>query len=586
MSRAVVGISAHFHDSACCILEDGRLVAAAQEERFTRVKDTNALPIQAFRFCLRQAGVSVAGVDCVAYYETPVKKLERQLWMGLPEVPIADERALFRFDATRAEREIRDYLGFEGPLEYFDHHLSHAASSYYFSGFQDAAILTVDAVGEWATTTYGHGRGDEIQLFEDVEFPHSLGLFYSAITAYLGFRVNSGEYKVMGLAPYGSPKYVDALRQVVQAGEHGQFRLALEFFDFLRGARMFSPALCDLLGHPPREPGSELGQFEQDVARSAQVVLEDLLLDKVRYLHTKVPSRNLALAGGVALNCVANGKILREGPFESLFVQPAAGDAGGCLGAAVLADRRLSGRVTQPRLEHACWGPAFSCEQIARLFEGTATPCHHFHGTFDDLARETARRLSAGQVIGWFQGRMEFGPRALGSRSILADPRDPGMRDRINELVKKRESFRPFAPALVAEQARDYMDLHQPSPFMLLTCQVTASVPLPAITHVDGSARPQTVSADVLPRFHALLRAFEAVTGCPVLLNTSFNERDEPIVCTPVDAIRCFLRCGLDALILEDILLDRRDVSPSWHDAVSRMPPVRSEPAANVYTLL
>jgi len=583
----IVGISALFHDSACCVLRDGQLVAAAQEERFTRVKHDPRIPKDAFRYCLREADLTIDGVDCVAYYEDPSKKLERQLWMGLPQLPAATPQNLFRLDAMRPEREIRELLGFEGPIEIVEHHLAHAASAFFFSGFEEAAVLTVDAVGEWATTAYGQGRGADLELFEEVHFPHSLGLLYSAITAYLGFDVNDAEYKVMGLAPYGEPRYLDELRMLVQPLDGGQFRLNLEYFDFLGGERMFSDELCELLGHSPREPESELSQFAKDVARSLQVVLEEILLEKVRYLHGRVPSENLCLAGGVALNCVAVGRIAAEGPFARVFVQPAASDAGGALGGAALAHVRLSGEApdTGPTT-HVYLGPSFSSPGIARLLRPTAAEVEDFSGREDDLVERVAERLAAGEVIGWFHGRMEFGPRALGSRSILADPRDPAMRDRINAFVKKREAFRPFAPAVLESKAREHFALDHPAPFMTKTCQVTSPLELPAITHVDGSARPQTVDG-TNPRFQRLLEAFERRTGCPVLLNTSFNMRGEPIVCTPVDALFCFIRSDLDCLVLEDFVLDRSGLPQAWLDWFRETSP-RSERAVadTVYTLL
>jgi carbamoyltransferase len=565
VSLNVIGISAHFHDSACCLLQDGRLVAAAQEERFSRAKHDARLPRAAFRYCLEAGGLTIADVDCLAYYENPVKKLDRQLWMGLPHVPPAAPRALFRLDALRPEREIRELLGFDGPIEYFDHHQSHAASSYYYSGFAQAALLTVDAVGEWATTSYGRAEGSRLELLEEVRFPDSLGLLYSSITSYLGFEVNDAEYKVMGLAPYGEPRYVDQVRSLVTVEEDGRFRLDMRYFDFLGGARMFSAELCRLFGAPPREPESALSQFAKDVARSLQVVLEELLLAKVEYLHRRVPSPNLCMAGGVALNCVAVERIVKAGPFERVFVQPAASDAGGALGAAALAHVRRTGERPDARpLAHVFLGPRFDASAIAEIFRPSRARIRDFRGREPDLIRATVDRLSVGKVVGWFQGRMEFGPRALGNRSILADPRDPGMRERINALVKKREAFRPFAPSVLASKAADYFELDHPTPFMVETCRVRSPGTLPAVTHVDGSARVQTVDRETSPRFARLLEAFAARTGCPVVLNTSFNLRGEPIVCTPVDALLCFIRSDLDCLVLEDLLLDRDGLPDAW----------------------
>lgn len=579
MSTIVVGISAHFHDAACCVLRDGALIAAAQEERFSRVKHDPALPMRAFQYCLDEAGVAIDEIDCIGYYENPTRKLERQLWMGLPELPMASWSTRHLYDATRPERDMRDMLGFEGPIRFFDHHLSHAASSYYFSDFDDAAILTVDAVGEWATTTYGRARGGDIELFEEVEFPGSLGLFYSAITAYLGFEVNDGEYKVMGLAPYGRPRYVEELRKLVRLEDDGQFSLAMEYFDFLRGERMFSAALTELLGHPPREPESELTPFAMDLARSVQAVLEEVLLAKVNYLGQQVDSRNLCLAGGVALNCVAVRRLLRESRFERVFVQPAAGDAGACLGAAALAHRHVTGHPCRRGLAHLYWGPSFSADEIVEMLSDSTIRIEDFRGRGADMIAAVAGRLARGEVIGWFQGRMEFGPRALGARSILADPRLPHMRDRVNELVKKREGFRPFAPAVLQEHAAAHFDDRDPAPFMTRTCRVVSELDLPAVTHVDGSARLQTVDRATAPRFHELLTAFMNLTGCPVLLNTSFNLRGEPIVCEPLDALLCFIRSDLDALVMEDLVIERSSIPARW---LERLRPAGAGPTRGV----
>jgi carbamoyltransferase len=587
VSLNVIGISAHFHDSACCLLQDGRLVAAAQEERFSRVKHDARLPRAAFRYCLEAGGLTIADVDCLAYYENPVKKLDRQLWMGLPHVPPATPRALFRLDALRPEREIRELLGFEGPIEYFDHHQSHAASSYYYSGFAEAALLTVDAVGEWATTSYGRAEGSRLELFEEVRFPDSLGLLYSAITSYLGFEVNDAEYKVMGLAPYGEPRYVGQVRSLVTVEDDGRFRLDMRYFDFLGGTRMFSPELCRLFGAPPREPESALSPFAKDVARSLQVVLEEILLAKAEYLHRRVPSANLCMAGGVALNCVAVERIVKAGPFERVFVQPAASDAGGALGSAALAHVHRTGERPDARpLAHVFLGPRFDADAIAETFRPSRARVQDFRGREPDLIRATVDRLVAGKVIGWFQGRMEFGPRALGNRSILADPRDPGMRERINTLVKKREAFRPFAPAVLLSKAAKHFELDHPAPFMVETCRVRSRWDLPAVTHVDGSARVQTVDRAANPRFARLLEAFEARTGCPILLNTSFNIRGEPIVCTPVDALLCFISSDLDCLVLEDLLLDRDGLPESWLNWFRERRPAARALADDVYTLL
>jgi carbamoyltransferase len=461
-------------------------------------------------------------------------------------------------DALRPQREIREALGWDGPLLVFEHHLSHAASAFDYSGFDDAAILTVDGVGEWATTTYGRGSAAGIELFEQVEFPHSLGLLYSTITGYLGFRVNDGEYKVMGLAPYGQPRYLEQMRALLRSEEGGQYRLDLSYFDFLRGTRMHSEKLAELLGGPQRAPESEITQRHQDIARSLQVVLEETLLEKARWLHERVPSPNLCMSGGVALNCVANGRILREGPFQRLFVQPAAGDAGGALGAAALAHAQASGaRKPRERLRDVYLGPSYSGDDVAALLRSLGVAGLDYRGRQADLIEAAVDRLMAGRVIGWFHGAMEFGPRALGGRSILADPRDAGMRERLNRLVKKREAFRPFAPSVLLQHAAAHFELDHPSEFMLETCQVRSPLDLPAITHVDGSARPQTVDPARAPRYAALIEAFARRTGCPLLVNTSFNVRGEPIVCSPTDALITMAESDIDCLVLEDFVVDR-----------------------------
>ena len=578
MSLHVIGISAFYHESSCCLLRDGALVAAASEERFTRVKHDSRLPVEAFRFCLEAAGLSISDVDAVAYYESPVAKLSRQLWAGVPSrrgradkigsgrgrVDAASVGEAPWLDPGRPERAVRERLGFEGKLLTFPHHLSHAASAFYFSGFEEAAVLTADGVGEWATTSYARGCGAELEIFERVDFPHSLGLLYSTLTSYLGFRVLSGEYKVMGLASYGEPRHVDEICQLVAVGEGGQIRLNLEYFDFIDGERMYRPELAELLGAPPRVPGSEIEPFHCDVARSLQRVLEEILLEKIAYLEQRTSAPDLCLAGGVALNCVANARLRREGPFQRVFVQPAAGDAGGCLGAATLAHVELAGeRPATGPLRHVFTGPSYPAEEIAALLETTGVAHEDFTGRGAELLDAVAARLATGEIVGWFHGAMEFGPRALGARSILADPRDEETRERLNQKIKRREDFRPFAPSVLEARAADYFDLDQPSPFMLETSRVEARG-LGAITHVDGSARPQTVDPHVSPRYAALLAAFERRTGCGVLLNTSFNAGGEPIVCSPADALFTMAATGLDALVLEDCLIDRGALPESW----------------------
>lgn len=558
----IAGISAFYHDAACCLLAGGRLIAAAQEERFSRLKHDPRLPVEAFRFCLAAGGLGISDLDAVAYYESPVAKLSRQIWSG-----VAEEAAgvLGGLDPRLPELAIRERLGWDGPLLLFDHHRSHAASAFYFSGFEEAAILTVDGVGEWATTTYGRGSGAAIERFAEVAFPHSLGLLYSTLTSFLGFRVNDGESKVMGLAPYGRPCLADRLGSLVASGPGGAYTLDLAYFDFVSGRRMDSDALAELLGGPRRTPGEAITPFHCDVAASLQAVLETVLLEKVRWLHGRAGAADLAMAGGVALNCVANGRIRREGPFARLFVQPAAGDAGGCLGAAALAHRELTGeRPARPALADVRLGPRFAAGEVAALLAATGLPAADFRGREPELVAAVAERLARGEVVAWFRGAMEMGPRALGARSLLADPRHPGMRERLNRLVKRREGFRPFAPSVLAERAGEHFDLDHASPFMLETCRVVSPLALPAVTHVDGSARPQTVSAEVDPRFAALLAAFERRTGCPLLLNTSLNLAGEPIVCTPAEALSLLGRAPIDALALEDFVIERRALPASW----------------------
>lgn len=582
-NAAIIGLSAYYHDAACCLLQDGLLTCAVQEERLSRRKHEPDLPHRAFRYCLERGGITIADLDCLAYYESPVKKLERQLWQ-FADV-LTRERMLRLWQGVRRpEAEIRNGLGYDGPIEYVEHHEAHAASAFYYSGFLEAAILTVDGVGEWATMTYGRGGGDTFELFEEVRFPNSLGLLYSAITDYLGFSVNDGEYKVMGLAPYGTPRYTELFGKVVTAGDGGQVGLAHEYFDFTRGDRMFSDRLIELLGRPARKKGEPILPFHQDLARSVQVVLEDLLLAKVRYLYDRVPADALCLAGGVALNCVANGRILREGPFAKVFVQPAAGDAGGSLGAAALVHARRAGAAPRVRLKDAFLGPEYSGDEIRRTLDATGLRYGDYRHDEAALISDAVDRLSHGQVVAWFQGRMEFGPRALGARSILADPRDPNMRDRLNLMVKKRERFRPFAPAVLESYAQEHFTIQGSSPFMLFTYQTISPLDLPAITHVDGSARVQTVEPSTAPRFAALLDTFRSRTSCPILLNTSFNIADEPIVCSPLDALVSFARSELNALFLGDFVIDRADLVPEFLAACQEDEQPRPAISDHIYT--
>ncbi|GAA0555846.1 carbamoyltransferase [Chitinophaga japonensis] len=565
-------------------MQDGKLKFAAEEERFSRIKADDAIPRMALKYCLKEAGLHIGDIDCIAFYEDPRKKLGRQLWSG-----IWDRSAILRkkFRPRWVEREIRDILGYEGNIEFFDHHLSHAASSYHYSGFDNAAIMTVDGVGEWATTTYGMGLGSNIDLWEEVSYPHSLGLLYSTLTNYLGFEVNEGEYKVMGLAPYGTPRYLRQVRELVTILDDGQYALNMEYFDFLEEERMFTDKLAVLFGKPARTRSIPVDQDHMDIARSLQVVLEEILINKALYLHRKTGSPNLCMAGGVALNCVANGKIIKNTPFKHLFVQPAANDAGGALGAASLAYTKYSGQLMQQdKLSHVYLGPRFGTAVIRQMLEATSLRFHSFEGNPEKLLKATAARIADGKVIGWFHGRMEFGPRSLGARSILADPRDAGMRDKINAMVKKREGFRPFAPAALDSEYKKHFDIDHESPFMLETCQVISPIDLPAITHVDGSARLQTVSYNTNPRFHALLEAFYALTGCPILLNTSFNVKGEPIVCTPEDALNCFIGTNIDALVLEDFIIDRDENELDILEWMAGVMTTKYAAARNTYTFI
>lgn len=580
----IVGLSALYHDAACAVMVDGRLTSAAQEERFTRRRFDERIPINAFMECLRGAGIGPHDIDHIGYYERPAVKLERQLWQFLPDLPPSHSEAMFRLDADRPFREIRERLGYEGPISCVAHHEAHAASAFYFSGFDESALFTADAVGEWTTTSYGTAGGYGIHLFEEIRFPHSLGLLYSTVTSYLGFEVNSDEYKVMGLAPYGTPTLTNAVWQLLEILPAGGFQLALEFFN-LSGGPMYTPALCELFGSDARASGDEITSFHENLAASLQVVLEEVLLQKVHYLHERTGIDNLSYAGGVALNCVANARIRRDGPFSDLFVQPAAGDAGGAVGAAAAMHHRLARRLRTERLGDARLGPAVTAAEARTLLECTGTAFRDYSNDQAALIEYIADRLASGDVVGWCDGPMEFGPRALGSRSILADPRTMASRDRVNERIKQREAFRPFAPAVVAERSSEFFDLAIESPFMLETCQVKSDG-LPAVTHVDGSARVQTVDARRQPRFHALLTEFGRRTGFPVLLNTSFNVRGEPIVCTVADALGCFLRTGIDLLVVDGILVRRADVSRTLVDRAMAVFEPGSASTRDVYTFL
>lgn len=588
MTGYILGISAYYHDSAACLLRDGRIVAAAQEERFSRRKHDAAFPAQAVAYCLRAGGIAVTDLAAVVFYEKPFRHFERLLETYLAFAPRGLPQFLKAIPLWLREKlwikeHLRSRLDYAGPLLFTEHHQAHAASAFYPSPYQQAAVLTLDGVGEWSTASFGTGRDQHLQLLGELHFPHSLGLLYSAFTYYLGFRVNSGEYKVMGLAPYGEPRFVATIfEHLVDLKEDGSFRLNLDYFDYCTGLTMTNARFHRLFGAPPRAPESLLTQHEMDLARSLQVVTEEIMLRMVRHLHRQTGEKNLCLSGGVALNCVANGRILREGPFDHLWVQPAAGDAGAALGAALFAWHHYFGRERTADAGHdimqgALLGPEFTPEEIeaALAMEGVV----YDRCSESELLARVAGLLAEAQVIGWFQGRMEFGPRSLGNRSILADPRSPQMQRQVNLKVKFREGFRPFAPAVTAEAAAEWFELDEPSPYMLLVAAVRAAhlLPLPAadagrsgldklalprstipaVTHVDNSARIQTVDKGVNPLFHSLLANFAARTGCPVLVNTSFNVRGEPIVCTPQEALRCFLATEIDALAIGPFLLQK-----------------------------
>jgi carbamoyltransferase len=590
----ILGLSAFYHDSAACLVEDGEIVAAAQEERFTRKKHDHRFPSAAVESCLAAAGLKAAELDCVAFYDKPWLKFERLLEtylgfapQGIPSfykaMPLWLRQKLWMEDLIRKELP-----GYDGKVLFPEHHQSHAASAFYPSPFERAAVLTSDGVGEWATASWGVGDGRKLELRQELLFPHSLGLLYSAFTYYTGFRVNSGEYKIMGLAPYGEPKYVDTiLEHLVDLRDDGSFRLDMQYFNYCQGLTMTSRRFDELFGGPPRQPEGELTQKEMDLARSVQEVTEEIMLRMARYVRRETGERMLCMAGGVALNCVANGKILRAGIFDDLWIQPAAGDAGGALGAALFAWHQVHGGeraadARSDRMQGSYLGGRHTSDEIEAWLDARGTPYHRF--TAAEVVERVADLLVEENVVGWFSGRMEFGPRALGARSILGDARSPRMQSVMNLKIKYRESFRPFAPACLAEDVGELFELDRPSPYMLLVADVQAgrrlamseeqnswfgiqklNVPrsdIPAVTHVDYSARVQTVHHDTNPRFHDLLSAFKRRTGYGVLVNTSFNVRGEPIVCTPEDAYLCFMRTEMDVLVLEDCILHKSEQPP------------------------
>ncbi len=588
----ILGISAFYHDSAAALVADGEIVAAAQEERFTRIKHDSRFPSHAVEYCLQAAGLTPANLDYVVFYEKPLLKFERLLETYLAYAPRGFRQFLAGLPVWLKQklhlpREMDKALGYayKGRYVFTEHHESHAASAFFPSPFEEAAILTMDGVGEWATASFGVGRGNRVQLSHELHFPHSLGLLYSAFTYFTGFKVNSGEYKLMGLAPYGEPKYRDLiLKKLIDLKPDGSFRLNMDYFGYCHTMVMTNRRFERLFGGPPRKPEGPLTDREMDLAASIQAVTEEAMLRTTRHIHSVTGMKNLALAGGVALNCVANGRVLRETPFENVWIQPAAGDAGGALGAALfvwhqLLDNKRSedGRDKQ---QASLLGPAYGDDQIRRFLTERGAAYHAFNDE-QALVAQVADLIDQGKVIGWFQGRMEFGPRALGSRSIIGDARSQEMQSIMNLKIKFRESFRPFAPCVLREDVADYFEMrpNEESPYMLLVASVRQDKRLnsvgrslqgldklkakrsvvPAITHVDYSARVQTVDPERHPRLHRLMTTFKQKTGCPVIINTSFNIRGEPIVCSPEDAYRCFLATNMDVLVLENQILYKQE---------------------------
>jgi len=597
----ILGLSAYYHDAAAALVVDGRIEHAAQEERFTRKKHDSAFPHGAVRSCLEASGIRPADIDVVAFYDKPFLKFERLLETYLAfaprgfasfrrALPLWLKEKLFQKSLLVKElKTVAPAVDWESKLLFSEHHLSHAASAFFPSPFERAAVLTMDGVGEWTTTSLALGNGNGLEVIREIHFPHSLGLLYSAFTYYTGFKVNSGEYKVMGLAPYGDPRYADLIRQkLVDIKQDGSFRLDLDYFDYCTGLTMTNARFDALFGGPPRRPEAPLTQRDMDLAASVQAVTEEIVLKLARAIGRETGERNLCLAGGVALNCVANGKLQRQGWFDALWLQPAAGDAGGAIGAALVAAHLYK---QEPRAAHATGdgmqgsylGPAYSQDEIERRLKAVGAVFE----SVDDAALidRAAQALADGKALGWHQGRMEFGPRALGGRSILGDARSPTMQKLLNLKVKYRESFRPFAPSVLREDAGDWFDLDTDSPYMQLVADVSAkhriamtreqqslfgidrlNVPrssIPAVTHVDYSARVQTVHRETNPRYHALLERFKVLTGCPVVVNTSFNVRGEPIACTPEDAFRCFMGTDIDVLAVGNCLLRKEDQDPS-----------------------
>jgi carbamoyltransferase len=571
-STHVLGISCFYHDAAAALLKDGVVVAAAQEERFSRRKHDSDFPFRAIRYVMREAGVAPAQLDAVGFYDKPLLKFERMLSTYLATFPrsfgsFRKAMPVWLREKLWVPSIVRKELApYKGPIYFAEHHMSHAASCFLPSPFEEAAILTIDGVGEWATASYGVGKGSEITLFKEIRFPHSLGLLYSAFTYYLGFKVNSAEYKVMGLAPYGKPVHFDRImRDMVHVADDGSFKLDMKYFAYDHGLTMTNGAFDDFFAGPPRRPETWMNEREFDIAASVQKVCEEIVLRMARHLHKETGLTKLCMAGGVALNCVANGRVIRETPMRELWVQPAAGDAGGAVGVAHYVYNTIHAQPRASAWTHAYLGPSYSDSEVAQYLDGAGAK----YSTLSDaeLLSRTARLIADGNVVGWFQGRMEFGPRALGARSILADPRDPKMRDTLNMKIKFREGFRPFAPSVLLDKASEWFEIDCDSPYMLLVAQVREGKRvIPSVTHVDNSARLQTVTREEAPLYYDLIKEFERITGVPIIINTSFNVRGEPIVCTPHDAHLCFMRTNMDHLVLGHHLLEKKAQPPLRDD--------------------
>jgi carbamoyltransferase len=591
----VLGISCFYHDSAACLLQGGNIVAAAQEERFTRKKHDPRFPKSAVKYCLDEAGIAINDLDHLVYYDKPLLTFERLLMSYLTTAPKGLRSWLQAMPPWLGQklhipRVVKRETGYEGDVLFTEHHEAHAASAFYMSPFNKAAILTVDGVGEWATASYGYGQGNEIALLKELHFPDSLGLLYSAFTYFTGFRVNSGEYKLMGLAPYGQPLYSDLiLSELIDLKKDGSIRLNQSYFDYVGGLRMTNRRFSKLFGGPPREPETEITQREMDLAASIQVVAEKIILRMVNHVYNETKLDNLCLAGGVALNCVANGRIIREGPFKNVWIQPAAGDAGGALGAALLVWHRYLGNERPnsngvDRQKGSYLGPAYTNQEVKVFLENNSYPFHEIDKNI--RARTIGEQIAQGKIVGYMAGRMEFGPRALGARSILGDPRRKDTQTVMNLKIKYRESFRPFAPTVLEDKANRYFDIDRPSPYMLLVADVKKDRRLPqpskdgmtmlerlkvnrsdipAVTHLDYSARLQSVNQIDKPDYYEVIAEFEKLTGCAVIVNTSFNVRGEPIICTPEDAYRCFMRTEIDVLVIEDCILYKSE-QPTWKE--------------------